>query len=765
MKNSFELYVLFVEDDLVDQMALKRMAAKNAVFRKYDFSDSIEDALVKLKDNEYDVIVTDYHLRDGVGVEIIGKAGKKPVIMVTGMGDESLAVGAMKAGAVDYMVKDPHNGHLEILPLAICKAHEQYVQSVIYKEAEERYHDLFENSTDLIQSVDPEGKFVYVNPSWKLTLGFTDSEVKKMNFFDIVHPQFQQHCKQIFENTEKGQSYHNEEIWFVSKSGETVMVEGNINSRMDVYGNPIAIRGIFRDVTERRKVEGQLKKSEKQYRLLVESANDIIYYTDENGNLRFINKHGPAFTGYSQEELLMINFTELVAKEYRDHVTSFYNKQFIEKKEITYLEFPLKRKDGEKLWVGQSVRTLYDEDNPDVVAGFLSVVRDINEKKKMEEQLKMSNQILEKRVSWRTRELEKINSKLRKEIELRTNVEIALKTSEEEYKGLFQNAHDAIVIYDAQTEIILNVNRQACEIYGYDSEDFIGLSVNKISKRSKKDRLQISDTIERGVYKNFEAIHKSSDGKNMILEVNATRLVYKGKDAILSINSDVTQERQIEKRLMNERIRRMTALIDGQEMERKRLSRELHDGLGQMLTASLIYLRQLYHVVDNKKDIKLIDTTQEILENTIEEVRTISHDLMPAVLGDFGLELALKNMSNKINGQFSGSVSFRSSSKLERLRQDVEIGLYRIAQEALNNALKYSEANKIDISLTAQNGSQIITIKDDGKGFDLNSKLESKSGNGIYNMSQRSKLIGCDFDIISSPAKGTKIVVKHTNTG
>ncbi|MEM7298859.1 MAG: PAS domain S-box protein, partial [Bacteroidota bacterium] len=692
------LNILFLEDDQVDQMAIQRMANKNDLIADYIICDSISAAVKALKVRDFDIVVSDYHLKDGIGVEIIEKSNGKPVIVVTGMGDESLAVDAMKAGAVDYIIKDHHNSHLDILPIAIEKAYRQHAQNMIYQEAEQRYHDLFENSSDLIQSVDMQGKFVYVNPSWLAALGYTEKEVEKLSFLDIIHPDFHKHSEPLLEDLKKGKTHKNEEIWFVSKDGETIIVEGNMSCRFDSANNPITTRGIFRDVTENRIAQAKLRENEKKYRLLVESANDIIYYADVKGTCKFINKHGPTFTGYSQKELIGFPFYQMVDPDFTKKVSTFYKDQFNKKVETTYLEFPIIKKNGKKFWVGQSVRTLYDEDDPSRIDGYLGIVRDINDKKLIEEQLKISNQVLEKRVLWRTRELEKTNKKLLDEIKLRVNTEKALKESEKEYRNLFQNAHDAIIIFDPKDEKVLEVNEKACEVYEFDREEFIGMSLKKVYDSDAQDSNLLKKVKGTG-YSSFETTHSTKTGRQMILEVHATKVVYKGSKAILSMNKDVTVKRETERKLVEERTRRVSALIDGQEMERKRLSRELHDGLGQLLTASLIYLKQLYDVVDGKKAEDLVDKTREIIEDTVTEVRSISHNLMPAVLHDFGLELALKNMINSINGKFKGSIKFRSKGEIDRLNSDVEIGLYRIAQEALNNALKYAKADKIDIAL------------------------------------------------------------------
>ncbi|MEH2078951.1 MAG: adenylate/guanylate cyclase domain-containing protein [Nostoc sp.] len=130
-------------------------------------------------------------------------------------------------------------------------------------ESEERYRDLFENANDLIQSVNPSGRFLYVNRAWRETLGYSEAEIVNMSIFDIIHPEFKQSSLQRFYRVLSGEKFGQIITIFVTKDGQTIFLEGNINCKF-VEGHPVAIRGIFRDVTQRVAVEEALRYQQKE---------------------------------------------------------------------------------------------------------------------------------------------------------------------------------------------------------------------------------------------------------------------------------------------------------------------------------------------------------------------------------------------------------------------------------------------------------------------------------------------------------------------
>ncbi|MFS8889527.1 response regulator, partial [Synechococcus sp. R55.1] len=135
------------------------------------------------------------------------------------------------------------------------------------KESEERYRDLFENATDLIQSVDAEGHFLYVNRTWKETLGYDEAQVYQMTLFDILHPDCREHCQALFQKLLAGEKLERVETAFLTASGETVWVEGNVNCRFE-DGVMVATRGIFRNITEQKKAAEELERQNRRAQLL-----------------------------------------------------------------------------------------------------------------------------------------------------------------------------------------------------------------------------------------------------------------------------------------------------------------------------------------------------------------------------------------------------------------------------------------------------------------------------------------------------------------
>jgi len=131
------------------------------------------------------------------------------------------------------------------------------------RESEERYRDLFDNASDLIQSVAPDGSLIYVNPAWKETLSYTDEDVDNLDLFDIIHPNSRAHCQELFQRVVSGENPEHIEATFVTRDGRSIDVEGSSSCKFE-HGKPVATRGLFRDVTERKRAERERLKRETQ---------------------------------------------------------------------------------------------------------------------------------------------------------------------------------------------------------------------------------------------------------------------------------------------------------------------------------------------------------------------------------------------------------------------------------------------------------------------------------------------------------------------
>lgn len=221
-----------------------------------------------------------------------------------------------------------------------------------------------------------------------------------------------------------------------------------------------------------------------------------------------------------------------------------------------------------------------------------------------------------------------------------------------------------------------------------------------------------------------------------------------------------TTEEKFNLQLSEEKVRSYS-LIEGQEVERKRLALELHDGIGQMLTGIKLqseHLKSFKFV--NEKQQKSFDDLQNLISETIMATRAVSFNLAPSVLSDFGLVPAIKLFAEQY--QKAGRIPIEIMGSLnKRLAEKVEIGLYRIVQEAIHNAQKYSKAKSIKINLEEKEKSILLEISDNGNGFDqkLKSNLAGIGGTGISNMHTRVELLNGSFEIYSELKKGTKIIV------
>ena len=211
---------------------------------------------------------------------------------------------------------------------------------------------------------------------------------------------------------------------------------------------------------------------------------------------------------------------------------------------------------------------------------------------------------------------------------------------------------------------------------------------------------------------------------------------------------------------LNEQLVRMAALMQGQEDERKRLSYDLHDGIGQMLTGLKLLVEHLRSVhLLPEKERQTYASLKELILKTIQEVRNVSNNLMPPVLSDFGLEPALRQLVEQQSRQTGMAMHVHARQADVRLDKAIEIGVYRIAQEAINNAVKHAQANEIDIDLRLNDNRLMLSVSDNGQGLTNAATKGIMNGHGLHNMRERARLLNGVFRLASEPNEGTRVVV------
>lgn len=229
---------------------------------------------------------------------------------------------------------------------------------------------------------------------------------------------------------------------------------------------------------------------------------------------------------------------------------------------------------------------------------------------------------------------------------------------------------------------------------------------------------------------------------------------------IIFFNQKVLQKNKAIKSLEEKRkVELLQNTIEIQEKERARLGADIHDDLGPMLSTIKMHVNQVNHTGEVNGKMQLISN---YLDDTISDMREISKNLFPTILKEFGLQIALEDLKDRVNSTNEIEVHFDYNSDFKSLKESVALSLYRISQEFINNSLKHSQAKNIYITLDKRKNQTALDILDDGIGFDLTQISKNKKGIGLKNMELRSRSINAAFKLHSEPNKGTQITVLYT---
>lgn len=322
---------------------------------------------------------------------------------------------------------------------------------------------------------------------------------------------------------------------------------------------------------------------------------------------------------------------------------------------------------------------------------------------------------------------------------------------EERLKHFYLATTDGIYIHHQGNPLVFNPALR--NLTGYNEQE--------LQKLRPSDFLTIDEEVLQAAQEQrfslFEAELKTKQGEKLQVEVQMNEIVFRGQKAESLVIRDITHRKSIEQELQQERKRQVKSVIDGQEKERQRLSRELHDGLGQNLVAIKLKLESISAEQAGSLN-GTLNQVKHMFSHTIDEIRRISNNLMPAALKEFSLAVVLRNLCTEIESNSGISIGLTIGVLPESLDQVLKTYIYRIVQEALTNTVKHSGANKVLISIFSDFSNLHLQIEDNGVGF--NTSKQSDNGNGLYNMKERAMLLGGKINIISSKGKGVKIIAE-----
>ena len=283
----------------------------------------------------------------------------------------------------------------------------------------------------------------------------------------------------------------------------------------------------------------------------------------------------------------------------------------------------------------------------------------------------------------------------------------------------------------------------------------------------------VVDTVSDGQLWQGEIHFRQASQKDCWFDVVITP-VYSdagGIDELLVLGADISGRKiaehsmnrknraEIEKKINQQKFRSVL-ILEGQEEERKRIAMDIHDGIGQMLT-SLKYQIESIDLGQEAKARQKVTEAEQLIREIIREVRKVTFNLKPTVLGDYGLQAGLNVFIQEI-GKLTGiDLQYRTSGSISRLPQKIENNIFRIIQEAINNAIKYSAADRITVSLKQVESELIITVRDEGRGFDTRiaeaRSANLESGRGFFNMYERTEYVNGNLEIQSEPGQGTTV--------
>ena len=330
----------------------------------------------------------------------------------------------------------------------------------------------------------------------------------------------------------------------------------------------------------------------------------------------------------------------------------------------------------------------------------------------------------------------------------------ALRETEENFKTLFNNSTDEIMVSSLEGKI-LEVNQVVCEDLGYTRDELI----NKYIKDLKPEKFRYhvtenrNETISKGKHQ-FESENLTKDGRKVAVEIKSRLFDYQGEKAILSISRIITERKELERKVLS-------AVIKTEEKERERFSKDMHDGLGPLLSTVKLYVNELNSdettVEERESFSKQIN---EMLDQAVASTREISNNLMPRVIHEYGLVKAIESFSQKVNQTRKLDIEFKDAGIDESLDADLQLILFRVTSELINNTIKHARAKNIKINLKKEEDHISLAFEDDGIGFNMDKVMSNpKTGIGLKSIISRVKSVNGRVIFKSFEGHGFKIYI------
>ncbi|QBP41081.1 sensor histidine kinase [Paenisporosarcina antarctica] len=327
---------------------------------------------------------------------------------------------------------------------------------------------------------------------------------------------------------------------------------------------------------------------------------------------------------------------------------------------------------------------------------------------------------------------------------------------------LFENSTEAIFFFDPKgtaiainpaaekivdpevlTQLLQGAKRALCQsCRGYTSDTNLHTCINCYLSSSQPDDFSsfqvYLETRDAGVIP-YTATFHTIDAEN---------------DVRVFMLRNMTKQFKTQERLSQNTM--MKHVIEAQENERKRISRELHDGVAQELLSALVDIRVTKYMSSKEEILNKIKQTEATMTRLLDDIRNLSVELRPAALDDLGLEAAFRSHFKRIQQSYGLLVDFKSDISKKRYGSEIETVIYRVCQEAMLNAIKYAQVEVVKVFLFEKGNTLHLIVQDEGIGFNLLDKPIG-TGLGLFGMSERSEIMNGDFEVSSGIGKGTTV--------
>lgn len=512
------------------------------------------------------------------------------------------------------------------------------------------------------------------------------------------------------------------------------------NTSMVILGLCLAVsfivmflyRNASGEIRQRKLATAALQKSEARYRMLYQQTPALMHSVGPDGRLISVSDTWLKALGYQREEVMGRHLTEFLTEDSRRYALRSGIPDFFATGKASNLSYQFVRKDGSLMDVVLSA--ISERDARGDITKSLAVCLDVTEQNRARKDLQAAQQ----KLSRYSRELER---------------RVARRTAE--ITGILSHTPSVIAMKDLDCRYVL-INARFETLFGVSKEAVRGKTDHDLFPKETADSLRSNDekVIERRHSIQVEEQLPLADGMHTYLSVKFPVLNEKGEPyRLCGISMDITELKKAQNQL-----RRLSAgVIAGQEQERAAIARELHDQLGQVLTVlriDAVWLRDRLRESDPEAG-RRARMVRDLIDTTLDEVRSMALRLRPGVLDTLGLVDALEWHTTDFEKR-TGVICTLRHRKVPDLSDTIAITAYRIVQEALTNVVRHAGAHQVEVTLEAENGCLRLSVTDDGLGFDP-ARLEESEGLGVAGMLERAALLGGRLTIVSRPGSGTQL--------